>query len=357
MGGPEPPPNAPPLAPEDIPGPLGRTAEATRMRWKRRRLLYRAWRKRGELTAVTPWRPVARGAVLCLATMRNEALRLPHWLAHHRRLGVDRFLIVDNASDDGTAETLAGEPDVALWSTAASYRAARFGVDWLAALARAHAAGHWTLTLDADELLIYPHWEERPLAALTAELDRRGQPALGALMVELYPAGRLSGAPCAPGEDPVRALPYFDAGPYRARRQRPARNLWVQGGPRARVFFRDDPRRAPTLNKLPLVKWRAGHVYLNSCHALLPPRLNLAWDGPGDARLSGALLHTKFLHTIVARSADPTHRREHFGEPARFAAYHDALAADPVLWHAGATRFEGWRQLEALGLLSSGGWT
>jgi len=350
-------PAAPAPAREALPGPLVRASEAYRMRWKRRRLLFRAWRKRGELSPVTPWRPVARGAVLCLATMRNEAVRLPHWLAHHRRLGVDRFLIVDNASDDGTRELLEAEPDVALWATGASYRAARFGMDWLGWLARAHAAGHWALTLDADELLIYPHWEERPLAALAAELDRRGQPALGTLMVELYPRGRLSETPYSPGDDPVAALPCFDAGPYRARRQRPARNLWVQGGPRDRLFFSDTPRRAPTLNKLPLVKWRPGHAYLNSCHALLPPRLNLAWDGPGDDRLSGALLHTKFLNTIVERSADPAHRREHFGTPDLFGRYHDALAADPVLWHGGATRFEGWRQLERLGLISSSGWT
>ena len=34
-------------------------------------------------------------------------------------------------------------------------------------------------------------------------------------------------------------------------------NLWIQGGPRARgCSFADDPKRAPALNKIPLVKWR-----------------------------------------------------------------------------------------------------
>ncbi|MEM9250012.1 MAG: glycosyltransferase family 2 protein [Pseudomonadota bacterium] len=326
------------------------------MRWKRRRLWLRAARRARDLTRISPPPSIARGDILAFATLRDEAERLPHWLDHSRRIGVHRFLIVDNASSDGSTELLADEPDVTLWRTDASYREARFGMDWITALQNRYADGHWCVTADADEVLIYPHWEERPLATLAAELDARGQPALGALMVELFPKGPLTQTAYHPGTDPVAALPFFDATGYRAQRQRPARNLWVQGGPRDRLFFADTPRRAPTLNKLPFLRWRRGQAWLNATHAALPPRLNLAWNGPGDSRLSGALLHTKFLPSIVAKSALSTHRAEHFGTPALFASYHDALAGDPDLWHAGATRFVGWRQLEDLGLLSSGGW-
>lgn len=341
---------------EEVPGPLRRAVEAYRMRWKRRRLVVRAMRKGAELTPVTPHPPTARGAMLAFATVRNEAVRLPYWLAHHRRLGVDRFLIVDNGSTDGGAELLAAEPDVALWHTSASYRAARFGMDWLTALQTRYAHDRWCLVLDADELLIYPHWQERPLTALAAALEAGGHQALGALMVELYPKGPLSETSYTAGQDPIEALPYFDATGYRAKRQRPARNLWVQGGPRDRVFFAEAPARAPTLNKLPFLRWRRGYAWLNSTHAALPPRVNLSWSGPGDPRLSGALLHTKFLPVIVEKSADATHRAEHFGAPDEFAAYHDAVASDPVLWHSEAVRYEGWEQLDALGLMSRGGW-
>ena len=38
--------------------------------------------------------------VLCLLKVRNETLRIRSVLEHHRSIGVDRFFIVDNCSDE-----------------------------------------------------------------------------------------------------------------------------------------------------------------------------------------------------------------------------------------------------------------
>ncbi|NJS39772.1 MAG: glycosyltransferase family 92 protein, partial [Rhodobacteraceae bacterium] len=43
---------------------------------------------------------------LC-AILRNEIRGVVEWLAHYKALGVDEFLIYDNASDDGTEALLA----------------------------------------------------------------------------------------------------------------------------------------------------------------------------------------------------------------------------------------------------------
>lgn len=328
------------------------------MRWKRRRLLWRAFRKRKELTTCADrTASIKPDAIVAFSTMRNEAVRLPYFLAHHRKLGIDHFVVVDNASTDLTREMLLDAHDVSVWTTAASYKASRFGADWLTALQFRHGHGHWCLTVDADELFIYPHWETRDLRALTRHLDGTGVTALGALMIELFPKGRLSTQSYLPGTDPLGCLPWFDAGPYRAIRQQPMHNLWVQGGPRDRAFFGTSPQQAPTLNKLPLVKWNRRYAYANSTHSLLPPKLNLQWDGPGDPRLSGALLHTKFLDGILEKSAEEKSRRQHFGDPERFSRYYDQLIADPDLWHDAAARYRGWRHLEELGLLCRGSWS
>lgn len=283
--------------------------------------------------------------------MRNEALRLPNFIEHYRRLGVTHFLIVDNASEDGGVEALRSAPDVSIWRTEDSYRDARFGMDWLGGLLMTTGSGHWCLTVDADELLVFDGWTRGGLGPLTQGLDAIGQHAFGAVMVELYPRGPLSTATLAPGDDPLSRLQWFDAGPFRQARQNPMGNLWVQGGARHRVFFGDDPARAPTMNKFPLVRWHWRYAYVNSTHALLPPRLNACWDGPGDPRPSGALLHTKFLADVLPRALEDQSRRQHFGQPDRFAEYYDAILEDPVLWHTGSLRFENVDQLITLGLI------
>jgi hypothetical protein len=330
---------------------------AYRLRWKRRRLLFRALRKRRQLEPVVDRTAAIRpDDILCFSTVRNESVRLPHFLDHHRRLGVAHFLIVDNGSDDGTAALLGAEPDVSLWRTEASYRLSRFGVDWLTWLQIRHAHGHWCLTLDADELLIYPHHDTRPLRALTDWLDEDGTRSFAAMMLDLYPQGPLGGQPYAAGADPVAALPWFDRGNYMIRRQEPLDSLWIQGGVRARCFFADDPRRAPTMSKTPLVKWDRRYAYVNSTHSLLPRKLNRVYDDLGGEKASGILLHTKFLDVIVAKSREEKRRGEHFQNSDLYGDYYDRVIASPDLWCDSSTKYTGWRQLEALGLMSKGTW-
>jgi Glycosyl transferase family 2 len=342
--------------PDPVPGPAA-AWHAYRLRLRRRGLLVRAFRRRRDLTALADrTATIAPDDVLCFLCIRNEATRLPFLLEHNRRLGIRHFLIVDNASTDGSTALLQDQPDVSLWQTGASYKASRFGMDWLTWLLLRHGHGHWCLTVDADEVLIYPYWQTRPLPALTSWLDLQGRRSFGALTVDLYPGGPVSQAAHQPGDNPVEALPFFDSGNYQVQVQPRMRNLWVQGGARARAFFGQTPRRAPTLNKTPLVRWHWRYAYVNSTHAILPPKLNQVYDTDGGELTSGVLLHTKFLPEIIDRSAEEKARAEHFNDGAQYAAYYDRLTADPVLHCATSTRFTGWRQMEALGLLSRGGW-
>ena len=332
-------------------------AFAYRLRWKRRRLLFRAIRKRRQLTRViNRTAQIQTDSILAAATVRNEKLRLPFFLDHHRTLGVDHFLIVDNGSDDGTRDYLAAQPDVSLWSTSHSYRLSRFGVDWLTWLQLRYAHGHWCLTLDADEIFIYPHHDTRPLSALVDWLEQNDRKSFGALMLDMYPKGPLSQHKYLPGDNPFRNLCWFDGGNYTITRKSDLQNLWIQGGVRARRFFSDSPRQAPTLGKVPFVKWNRRFAYVSSTHSLLPRKMNHVYDDQGGELTSGILLHSKFLPAVLERSAEEKQRREHFANSALYDDYYDNLTSDPDLWCERSTKLISWRQLEAMGLMSKGNW-
>lgn len=70
------------------------------------------------------YEPVRPGDILAFAAMRNEAIRLPAFLDHHRKLGVARFFIVDNGSSDDTKAILTAAGDVVPFYTTASFQKA-----------------------------------------------------------------------------------------------------------------------------------------------------------------------------------------------------------------------------------------
>ncbi len=321
--------------------------------WKRRRLLWRAFRSRHTLNPIqNRLTNTTADSVLVFVCVRNEMGRLPHFLDYYRRLGVSHFLIVDNDSSDGTAAFLAEQNDVSLWSTEASYREARFGLDWISYLLMRYGHDRWCLHVDADELLDFAHSDTKSILDLTHWLSDAGQVAFGALMLDLYPRGKLDATRTS--LDPLEHLQWFDAGPYRSKRQKPLENLWVQGGARERMFFSDQTERSPTLNKLPLVRWHWRYAYVNSTHSILPRHLNRFYDGPNGDTPSGVLLHTKFLPEVISKSEEDRHRKQHFHDPDRFATYYEAVETAPVLWHEASTKLEDWRQLEKLGMLKPG---
>ncbi|PJE37330.1 glycosyl transferase family 2 [Pseudooceanicola lipolyticus] len=326
-----------------------------RLRRKRRRL--RAVRKSLELKVLQDRTGAIRPQdVLLVSTLRNERIRLPYFLSYYRDLGVGHFLFVDNDSDDGSAEYLSGERDVSIWTTKGSYRRASFGVDWVNWLNRRYAHDHWTLVVDPDEFFVYPFCDTRPITALTDWLDNSSIRSFGAMLIDLYPKGRIDSEPYRAGQDPLEIAAWFDSGNYSIKRNPTYGNLWIQGGPRARVFFADTPEAAPALNKIPLVKWDRRYTYVSSTHMLLPRGLNHVYEEWGGEKASGALLHAKFLNTFAEKADEELDRGQHYAGSVEYRAYAERLKDNPDLWCKWSEKYINWRQLEILGLMSKGNW-
>ncbi len=328
-----------------------------RLRLQRKRWRIRAFRKRRELKSVVDRTDQIRpDDILLFCTQRNEKIRLPYFLEYYRKQGVNHFFFVDNDSDDGALDYLRNQPDVSLWHTRASYRRSRFGVDWLNWLQRKYAHGHWVLTVDPDEFLVYPFCDTRPLRALTDWLDASSIKSFSAMLLDMYPKGRLDEQPYRAGQDPIQIASWFDSGNYTMARNHAFTNLWIQGGPRARVFFADKPAKAPALNKVPLVKWDRKYVYVSSTHMLLPRGLNQVYDEWGGEKASGVLLHAKFIDTFGAKAEEELQRGEHYAGSVEYKAYAERVKENPQLWCKWSEKYINWRQLEILGLMSKGNW-
>ncbi|MBW8469765.1 MAG: glycosyltransferase family 2 protein [Thiobacillus sp.] len=118
------------------------------------------------------------------AIFKNEKPYVVEWLAHHRLLGVERFFIADNDSDDGTTELL---QSLAACGFLTCHRfpnpvGAAPQLSAFSMLLREH--GHevdWLAFIDADEF-IWPMGEERCLPAFLQGLAQR-HPDMGALVL------------------------------------------------------------------------------------------------------------------------------------------------------------------------------
>lgn len=334
--------------------PLG---ERLRRRVHRQWLIARAINRRRALASVkNRTSQIKKNDILAFVTQRNERVRLPYFLEYYRNLGVRHFLFVDNDSNDGSPEYLATQPDVSLWQTRSSYKQSRFGMDWICWLLFQYGHDHWCLTVDPDEFLVYPHCDTRPLNALTDWLSDSGHRSFPAMLLDMYPKGGLRDEIYQEGQNPFEIAAWFDPANYLIQKNTYFGNLWIQGGPRTRVFFPKDPLSAPALNKIPLVRWHKRFTYSSSTHMLLPRSLNKLYDEYGGEMASGCLLHAKFISTFAEKSAEELGRAQHYGNSQEYRAYHAELEKGVRLWCDESRKYNDWRQLEDLGLISSGNW-
>jgi glycosyltransferase involved in cell wall biosynthesis len=332
-------------------------------------------------------RTISDGAseVRAFMTVRNEILRLPQTLAHYRKLGVSRFFVIDNGSTDGTTELLTAQPDCHVFVTQNSYLEARLGLEWQHALLDEYGVDHWCLVVDADEWFIYPGYENKSLPELAAYLEQSGAQGVFAFLLDMYGRGMVAEAVSTPQRSMLEVCRYFDAQyiwdrgfriPGLARRRFPPYR--VAGGPRWRLLF---PllhrhynvlkviwfisgrfkiplpmalRPAPTLRKIPFVRWFPGTRY-PSPHETTPIKLS---------DVTGVLLHFKFLEDFSVRLNVEVNREEQWdgaslswaGESARCLA---KLEHEPALsfYYDRSVAYEDSEQLVTLGLMrEDDGW-
>lgn len=107
------------------------------------------------------------GDLPLVCVVRNAAPYMKSFLRYYREMGVTRFIVVDDRSDDGTTEILSSAPDVDLFTSDVGYAQADRGRAWRDALFNLYGRGRWYLSVDADEFFVFPRMEQRDIRSLS----------------------------------------------------------------------------------------------------------------------------------------------------------------------------------------------
>ena len=133
------------------------------------------------------------------AIFKNEGPYILEWIAYHRVLGVDRFFVADNNSDDGSSELLAAldRADIIDHLPFPGTSGQPPQLPAYAEILRRHGGeADWIAFIDADEFLL-PAAPERSLRPTITALDR--QPGVGAIAVNWAIYGSAGQAAAGPG--------------------------------------------------------------------------------------------------------------------------------------------------------------
>lgn len=274
--------------------------------------------------------------------VRNEALRLPYVLRYHFDLGVSRVVALDNASTDGTRDVLRSDPRIHWLSTGQSFRKNKAA--WLDLLLRRYGRGHWNLVLDADELFVYPQMDRLALPDLAAALEAEGAAALHCLFLEMFSREPIGQTGYRAGDDLRAVAPWFDAEGYEPKKYRPvfggaAPDFVYMGGTRRRMFPEEFG-----CSKYPFFRYDPAQFLRLGLHTI---------EGAKISRGQGAVLHFKYLRDFRDKAFREAERGVYWNASAEYKAYAERFRkeGDFTLWHPGAKRYEGWRQLAELGLV------
>jgi hypothetical protein len=327
-----------PFNPSQLPD-LRRSVVARAESWLESRKVFRRRTRKAEKVEIAPLRdvvPTRRSEIAAVCLTRNDINILPEFLKHYRRLGVTRFIFLDDGSTDGTRQFLLAEADVDVWTSPVRYIDAKRGKLWREALFNQYGLDRWYLNLDSDEFLFYDGCARHSLFDVVEVLNEFGAKRLPAPMLDMYPSD--DGATV--GGHPWLFSNLFDTNGYDVTLTK--RAISVEGGPRRRLFGEKNE-----LMKYPLIYWDSACSLGVSIHQPLPYSRNFSpvW---------GALLHFKFFGDYRKKIEAAVADGQHFNGSAHYRNIADVIRTNGKIDFMcdRTAAFQGPEQLRELGLIS-----
>ncbi|NLS91458.1 MAG: glycosyltransferase family 2 protein [Planctomycetaceae bacterium] len=245
-------------------------------------------------------KPLTKQDVPLVFLCHNDRRFLPAFFAHHRRMGVTRFICVDDRSTDGSLDYLLAQKDTDLFHSDVRYCEAARGRLWRENLFHLYGYDRWYLNMDSDEFLVYETLERESVRDFAHRLQRKGIRRFPTAMIDLYPVISLRLA-TFDGHDrtmPWEVATHFDGAGYILSLDN--KGISIRGGVRGRVFGLD-----VELIKYPLVFWDRRCSLGVSIHCPLPGIFNFP-------PAMGCLLHFKIFSDIRQRTQAAVRANQHF---------------------------------------------
>jgi hypothetical protein len=296
--------------------------------------------------------------IVAIIVGKNEQELLPNLLRHHRNLGVEHFLFVDNVSSDSSIDYMLGQRDVSVFIATQDYKISRFGVNWQETLCSHYCLGKWTLIIDSDELFMFDGFENHSIQELVAKADAEGANAVLSPMIDFYPLGTLEKADVTTDKSFYKVCEYFDSlatmnvlsnqiyGPF-------SNSKVYSAGLRERIFGRYNPYPQPNyLNqKYNLIKYLPSMRLIEGLHFMHGHRTFEAQCG---------IMHFKYHSGFHAKVMREVESGQHWNGAKEYRRYLDLFEKNPkveLFDKKVSTKYEDSRDLVKAGYVSEIDWS
>lgn len=282
------------------------------------------------------------------AIMRNESLRLPHFITYYKSLGVDQFFLIDNNSTDNSVQLALSEEKVHVFETKENYQHHWY---WMEHLLETYGKGHWCVVVDIDELFSFPSAEHLSLRELRSFLESKNETAICTFLLDMYSDQSVATTDYRAGSSPLKVVNCFDKEYVKLKFLFYDRIRWqtyffdtFTGGMRDRVFGKSNP--PSILSKVPFFKNTEGTYLSQGMHAI---------NGAALSEVQGVVFHTKFLSDFITEVEEECQREQHYGNAFYYKIFHQKLKETPDIqfYHEGSAKFENSQQLVELGLMKT----
>jgi len=285
---------------------------------------------------------------ILISVIKDEIQLLPDFFTHYRRLGVDRFVIIDNGSVDGSKEYCAEQPDADVHCVDRPFLWPQ-KQGWITRAITDYGLDRWYIYVDADERLVFDGWRSRSLTEFAQWADDRGLSRIRGVLIDMYSDSPVLETRWPQGYSLAQAYPYFDTDGYNESRL--PHIISCHGGPRRRIFGNVDPNFNPEMTKYPMFRPTNGDIMINP-HHFYPHQNNLLSD------CYIGLLHYKFLPGFMGKIRTAVNEKTYWNDSYDYRTYLTGLRENPNLTfkYLGSRKYKTEKCLMEAGLIASIEW-